>query len=381
MNPYASKKGKTEWQWNYLTRDFVEDATNASTLRVKLPANEQLSAIELECRATMHATGYDWQNLIHDLVEKIEIIADGSKILYSQIPETAMFTHLHTMWTPPRLDYAVGVSKVNKIRVKIPFGRWLRDEDYMLDTGLYNNVYLEVPWALDITKWVTHTFQHTVRFLRPIQRLSPVGMVRTRDIEYGQHAWTATGEYLVELPLEYPWHTLGCRIFNLAESVVGNIPHIKLDIDDGRLVLVDDDLDDMQTDDTQYLPYPVHVHYRQNKTLLGATTYAQAMLGEVAELSGSQLDGSPGTLMWAGETGQQLAYDLKTAAAARIAGNVNLTAHGTMYFCNQIIKHWCGGEPFPAKSHSSARITYTHGARTITDLRTWLQELAPLKIP
>lgn len=371
---------KTEWQWSYLTRNYIEDATNAATLRVKLPANDQLSVLELECGAITHTTGYNWANMIHDVVEKIEVIADGSKVLYSMIPETAMFIHMCTCWTPPRLDSSITGTAFNYMRVKIPFGRWMRDEQYMLDTGVYNNVYLEVPWTLNVDDYATHTFRHTVRFLRPIQRLSPVGFVRSRDIEYGQHAWTAAGTYPVDLPLEYPWYTLGCRIFDIDEKVTNDITHIKLDIDDGRLVLVDDDLDDMMTDDTQYLPYPVHVHYKHNHVAAQASSYVQSMLGEVAELSGSQIGGTQGSLFWGGPYGQQCEYWIYDYLGAKVDARVNLSLHGTMYFCNQIIKHWWGGEPLPAKSHSSARIFYDHGAYTVTDLRTWLQELAPLKL-
>jgi len=318
--------------------------------------------------------------MIHDIVTKVEVIADGSKVLYSMIPETGLFVHMCTVFAPPRLTNSITGTAFNFMRMKIPFGRHLRDEEYMLDTGQYNNVYLEAPWSLDTTKWATHTFRHTIRFLRPIQRLSPVGMVRTRDIEYGQHAWTAAGHYFVDLPMEYPWHTLGCRIFDIDQPVENVMTHIKLDIDDGRLILVDDDIDDMITDDTQYLPYPVHVHYKHNHVLADVSSYVQSLLGEVSELSGSQIGGTQGSLFWAGPFGQQCEYWIYDYLGAKVDARVNLSLHGTMYFCNQIIKHWWGGDPFPAKSHSSARIDYSHGAFTVTDLRTWLQELTPLKL-
>ena len=370
----------TEWQWHYLKRDFVESATNADTLRVKLPVRDQISAIEFECRAIRHTTGYDATDPIYNLPTKIEVIADGAKILYSMIPETAMFAHFFTIKALPRLDLSITGYSWNVFRVKIPFGRHLRDEQYLLDTSGYNNVYLEIPWSLDTTKWTTHTFQHTVRYLRPVQKLSPIGFLRTRDIEYGQHAWTATGEYYVDLPLKYPWRVLGCRIWDVDEKVTNDITHIKLDIDDGRLVLVDDDLDDLMTVDTERLPYPLFISYKHNHPTAVGTNVAYALMGDVEEVSFSLIGTTQGVLMHEGPYGQQVKYGIINDAGAWVESRVNLSIKGGMFCCNQMIKDWFNGDPFPVDDHSMAQIIYDHGAYTVTDLRTWLQEVCPLTI-
>lgn len=371
---------KTEWQWHYLERDHIEAASNAGTLRVKLPVREQISAIEVEIRAIRHVTGYIFTTPIYSLPEKIEVIGDGAKVLYSMVPETAMFVHFFTMKSVPYLELSMTGYSWNVFRVKIPFGRHLRDEEWMLDTSVYNNVYLEIPWALPIASWTTFTFQYTIRYLRPIQKLSPKGFIRSRDIEYGAHVWAAAGHYYVDLPLKYPWRVLGCRIWDPDQKVENDITHIKLDIDDGRLVLVDDDLDDLVLIDTERLPYPIHVHYMHNHLAAVTTNRVYTCLGYPQELSGMLMGGTQGSLFHEGFFGQQVAYWVYDHLGAAVDSRANLTIHGAMYFCNVMIKDWFGGDPFPVSEHSEAQIDYSHGAFTVDDLRTWIQEYCPMSI-
>lgn len=377
----------TEWQWHYLTRDYVESATNASTLRIKLPKAEQISCIEVECRAQIDTPNYNYK--VIDMLEKLEVIADGSKVLYSCIPEVASFLHLTQIGQLPNhlnIDYA---GMYDHFRVKICFGRWQRDEEYGLDTSLYNNVYLEIPWELDTTYYTTHTFAHTIRYLRPIEKLPWVGFIRSRDIEYDQHAWTATGHYFVDLPLKYPWYMLGCRIYNIAYDLVDLIPHIKLDIDDGRLVLVDDDTDDLITVNTERLLYPIHTEWKKKALSAGGGGgYVRAYMGRPEQVNAVIYPTGDGDqLEISSLTGQRVDIWPVTSAGAATTGDANISIWGNTYMCCLIIKDWFAHprfpqpmEPFPVAEHSEANIDYEHGAYTVTDLRTFLQEVCPLGI-
>jgi len=378
--------GKTEWQWHYLTNDYVESATNSDTLRIKLPEREQISCIELECYATRARGEYD--QTILDIIKRIEVIADGASVLYSCIPETAEFLHFTQIRSIPNSLWATYPAWADHFRVKICFGRWERDEDYMLDTGVYNNVYLEVPWELNTYYYDTHTFTHTVRYLRPIQRLSPVGFIRSRDIEYGTHVWTAVGHYYVDLPLKYPWYMVGCRIYDIDEDLVNDIPHIILDIDDGRLVLVDDDTDDLMTSNDERLPYPVHTMWKKLCSG-GADQYAETFLGRTKEVSALAYVTDTPIFVTLEEllSGQRVKYNTFDHAGVACPSGVNMSMWGEAYMCCLIIKDWwlnwyepVPHAPFPVGEHSMARIDYTHGAYTVTDLRTFLQEICPLKI-
>lgn len=378
---------KTEWQWHYLLRDHIEAATDAGTLRVKMPVREQISCIEVEAQA--HVTTPNYNSSIIDALTKIEVIADGSKVLYSCIPEVAAFLHFAQIRSTPNIKRMDAEGEHDIYRVKICFGRYQRDEQYMLDTGQYNNVYLEIPWDLDVPTFHTLSMQWTIRYLRPIQRLSPVGFIRSRDIEYDQHVWTATGHYFVDLPLKYPWYTLGCRIYSLTHDMENLITHIKLDIDDGRLVLVDDDIDDLITIQTERLPYPVHVVHEQVHTSPAAAGPVRSYMGEIEEVTVKETSPEFKQITDSPVCGQRIVLKAGPSPGAGhlVQAFCNVSLWGTAYMCCIVIKDWMKTwfdpephAPFPVGAHSEADIDYTHGALTVTDLRTFLQEVCPLSI-
>jgi len=376
----------TEWQWHYLAEDITESAIDSGTIRLKLPEREQISIIDVEIYATQLRADVSYD--IMDIPEKLEVIADGASVLYSMSPETAQFIHFATIRSLPLDVKMFNAGSIPHFRCKIPFGRWERDEEYMLDTSVYNNVYLEIPWSLNTYYFTTHTLSYTVRYLRPIQKLAPKGFIRSRDIEYGAHTWGAAGHYYVTLPLKYPWYMLGCRIYDLDADMVTNIPQIKLDIDDGRLVLVDEDTDDILRDNTERLPSPLIIPWKVVCTA-GLSNWLRTYLGRTYEAHiqpykvGDHFD----TVLRNIFSAQQINFETVCVAGSAAASCVNVSLVGEAFNCCIIIKDWylnwfepVPHEPFPVGEHSEAEIDYTHIAVTIDDLVTFLQEVCPLKI-
>lgn len=378
----------TEWQWHYLAEDITESALNSGTVRLKLPERDQISVIDVETYAQRLAGTYVYD--IIDVPEKLEVIGDGSAVLYSMSPETAQFIHFSTIRSLP-LDVKTDYPALwPHYRAKIPFGRWERDEEYLLDTSFYNNVYLEIPWALNTTYFSTYTFSYTVRYLRPIQKVAPKGFIRSRDIEYGSHAWTATGHYYVPLPLKYPWYMLGCRLYDLDADMVADIPHIKLDIDDGRLVLVDEDTDDILRDNTERLPSPLIIPWKK-VCGGGADTYVRSYLGRTYEVHAQPYTTvAKGAFVTIEEyLSAQMAklstYHFDGTTACKCGLNVSFL--GEAFNCCAIIKDWyldwfepVPHAPFPAGEHSEAELDFEHIAVTIDDLVVFLQEVCPSHI-
>jgi len=375
----------TEWQWHYLSEDFTESATDNSTIRLKLPERDQISVIDIELRAPNVSGNYD--NRVIDIPTKIEVIADGSAVLYSCCPETAAFLHYCMIRSLPTMLHTNYPAWIEHYRVKICFGRFERDPDYMLDTSVYDNVYLEIPWALDIVHFTTHMFAHTIRYLRPIQKLAPKGFLRSRDIEYGTHTFVA-GHYYVDLPLTYPWYMLGCRIYNLDHDMVTDIPHIKLDIDDGRFVLVDEDTDDIIRDNGERIPYPIHTMW-EKLCPSGTAQYTRSYMGRIHEVSAivyHATDHGIVTLLDK-EDAQRVQWKTVCPNGVVTAMPINMSIWGQAYMCCVIIKDWwlnwfepVPHAPFPVDEHSEANIDYTTTAITVDDLRTFLVEVCPLKI-
>jgi hypothetical protein len=376
----------TEWQWHYLAEDYTESALNNGTVRIKLPEREEISVIDIELYATRVTGNYD--DCMIDIPDKIEVIGDGSSVLYSMCPETAAFAHYCAIRSIPTMLHTTYPAWVEHYRAKICFGRFERDPTYMLDTSVYNSVYLEIPWTLNTTDFLTHTFSYTIRYLRPIQKLSPRGFIRSRDIEYGSHAWGAAGHYYVDLPLKFPWYMIGARLYDLDHDLVTNIPHIKLDIDDGRLVLVDEDTDDIIRDNAERLPYPIHTMW-EKLCSGGADQYARSYMGRVHEVNAMMYEGSKCgfVVLDDKEAAQRVQYTSQDHAGVSCPAGVNMSIWGQAYMCCVIIKDWwlnwfepVPHEPFPVGDHSMAELDFTHIAITIDDLVIFLQEVCPLKI-
>lgn len=380
----------TDWQWHYLKRDY-NFPTDRMTYREKLPVRDQISCIELEMTAQKWTE--DWDDRLIDRITKIEVIGDGSAVLYSCVPETAAFLHLTQIGSVPNFRSVEKAEQYDTYKVKICFGRYQRDEEYLLDTSVYNNVYLEVPFDITPDAWSSGTMSVTMRYLRPIEKLPAKGFIRSRDIEYGEHDWsnlTATGRatWYVDLPLKYPWYLLGCRLYDLETEMTEVFKHVKLDIDDGRYILVDDDVDDVVTTNTERLPYPVHVTHFQHYFSAGSQ-YCYSWLGETEQAEATETQTVQGiNFPISAMTAQKTAFWPVSPAGVATSGTANVSLWGTAYMCCLIIKDWFiqpqhGLEkfnPFPVMEHSEADIEYTVAGYDVEDLRTFLQEVCPPKI-
>lgn len=370
----------TDWQWHYLERDHQELTTNAGTLRIKLPQREQISVIELEWRITQHATDFAKTFGALQAIDKIEVIADGATVLYSMSPETGSYIEYCRQKKMPAIDFYMCASGPEKVRLKIMFGRHMRDEKFMLDTSVYNNVYLEVPWDISGAGYTDYSFMYTVRYLRPMEKLSPEGFLRSRDIEYGAHNWTATGHHYVDLPLKYPWYRIGCQILNSDELMHIDMPHIRLDIDDGRYVLVDSDTDDLRTVEDERQCYPVTTSYHHVDGDAAAWRQLYTYMGYPNEANSAMIDNAAsGVLFYAGY-GYEAWVAWLNDAEARVDNSFVLHFMGENYMACQTIKDWENTEPFDVDAHSEAEIDFTHAIVNMEDLRIFLTEVCPLKI-
>ena len=377
----------TEWQWTYL-KDNESVIGTSGTIRVKLPIRDQVSVIDVEANCLPKADNYDYNIL--DIIKKIEVIGDGASVLYSSIPETASFHHLCQVNSMPNHLNKDCYPLRDSMRVKLCFGRWQRDEVFGLDTGVYNNVYLEMPWEINETYYTKDELHYTVRYLRPIERLPWTGFIRTRDIEYDAPNWAAVGHYYVDLPLKYPWYTLATRIYKKDDDLADIMRHIRLDIDDGRMILVDDDIDDLLTVNTERLPYPVHVmHECAYLSAGGGAGFVRSYLGDIDQVEATPIAAAPKIIPISAMTGQRVEFfpmEASSGAAETVSANVSIW--GSAYMCCLIIKDWWAHprfpqpmEPFPVADHSQAQIDYHHeDPGQMEDIRTILQEVCPAKI-
>ena len=236
------------WQWSYLV--YQKTLDDSGTYTHDLPEKDKISALFVDFQATNYATADDAPSIL-TLISKLEVIAEGSKVLYSLYPITASFEEFIDTEKKPNHYITATASATQHARFLILFGRYLCDEKYGLDTSVYTNVQFKMPYALT-DKFVSGSAKITVRALRPIapEAVGFEGFVRRRDIY--SFTTASSGEEVVELPLALPYR----RVYTYVQGLTG-ISKIKVDINDGRLILLEDYFDDIKTWNIKIQPFPV----------------------------------------------------------------------------------------------------------------------------
>jgi hypothetical protein len=112
------------------------------------------------------------------------------------------------------------------------------DEERMLDTALYKNVQLRISYHTDGTYFQSGTFRSNVVMWRPLEKLAPLGFIRSRVVKK-EISNTAVETLTHDLPMRYPLHFCGVRVEDLGVNISTGLTAIKVNIDEGRLILAD----------------------------------------------------------------------------------------------------------------------------------------------
>jgi hypothetical protein len=264
------------WIPEYLRKNVTE-TNNDQTLYIDLPKNEQISFLQVELSAQGAAVARTTTTFI-DQIDSIEVLADGSKVIFSLEPEIALYAHFighNGIYAPCSFNNAPNAR--DTLEFKILFGRYPFDPDYMLDTSLYNNVQLRIKYTLDIvTNFTTATFRENIIMWRPLEKMAPIGFIRHRVIK--KETSNAAVEVLYhDLPMTYPLRYLAARFEDLDQNLSTDCTAIKINIDEGRLLLRDQNINEIRDEDKQR--YPEISYYKilgalSNETMIrGYTDY------------------------------------------------------------------------------------------------------------
>lgn len=240
------------WIPEYLTKNKTE-TSDSQTLYIDLPKNEQISFLALEVSAQGSATPRTTTTLI-DEITNYEVIADGSKVLYSLEPELAYYLDFVThggVYPDMGFNYTPNARETHEFI--IPFGRFPFDEEYLLDTALYNSVQLRIAYTLNTDRFATATFRHNVVMYRPLEKLRPTGFIRSRTIKK-QTSAQAVETIEHDLPMSYPLRYLACRFEDLDQNIATDCTAIKVNIDEGRLILADLNINEWRDHDKMRWP-------------------------------------------------------------------------------------------------------------------------------
>ncbi|MCD6434718.1 MAG: hypothetical protein J7L14_03825 [Candidatus Diapherotrites archaeon] len=236
------------WEWIYVKRG--EPLDDGETITVDLPANEKVSAVMLDFSVTNYSTADD-APLLSAQVGTLEVIAEGRTILAAMGHGSASWAQFMDTKKKPYHDLAQTADYTQHVRYIVPFGKFLGDPQYGLDTANYSSVQFKLPWTYD-SKYVSGSGSFDFLALRPADRAAVNfgGFIRRRDIY--SFTTAASGDKEIELPLGMPYRRLALN----TEDGTG-ISRVKLDVDSGRIIPIDLYWDELKA--LQYLlqPFPV----------------------------------------------------------------------------------------------------------------------------
>lgn len=252
-----------QWIPEYLKKNVTE-SSSAATIYVDLPKNEQISFLQVEISAQYAAVAITETTLI-DAITKYEVIADGSKVLYSLEPELAYYVDFitHDGVLPP-MGFNHGPSARDTHVFIIPFGRHEFDEEYLLDTGLYNSVQLRIEYDIsDSDVFTAATLRTNILLWRPLEKLDPIGIIRSRTVRK-ETSNDAVETIMHDLPMTYPLRYVAVRAEDDDQNLSTSLTSIKLNIDEGRLILAD--MNDNEWLDRDRVRYPRKNYYEVQLT-------------------------------------------------------------------------------------------------------------------
>lgn len=357
------------WIPEYLTKNKTESSSD-QTLYVDLPEKEQISFLQLDLSVT-NATNLLTRTIM-DPIDKIEVIADGVKTLYNLEPEIASYIQFVTQnGQYPNHNFNYVNAQRQTLELIIPFGRHLFDEEYMLDTGLYDSVQLRIPYTLDTSYETAASFRHSIVMWRPLEKLAPVGFIRSRAIEKETLA-TSAATINHKLPMTYPWRFLGARLNNEDQNIATTMDEIKLNVDEGRLIPFDLRINELR--DLDKIRFPRTGFYR----ILSSSVTEEYFRAHVD-------NPWPDSIVSSAAVG--LMYRPYHAIGDRLAltfyhvdGSTPTETFAIINVVSGVNPHQCLGlwdgrkEPFPADTLTQAKVEYSHAAYA-TELTTFIQEV------
>ncbi len=189
--------------------DQETQSSDSATRRVQLPRSGLLSALVLRVRITNGATA--GEEHIVDAVDRLEVVANGSEVLYSlEGVEALRWGWLWYGQFPP-YKWDESASAVQELVFCVPFGRMFGDAELALDLGAYRDVELRIQYSPTVaaTSFATGTTQfHLIGWLNDDLGAGGGrrGFLRTTQL----YAFTsvASGEEVIDLPQAYPLYDL-----------------------------------------------------------------------------------------------------------------------------------------------------------------------------
>ncbi len=214
--------------------------SDAATEVVDLPRSNILSGLLVRYECTNGATGGGGE-FIDQAIDKIEVIADGSKELFSLTGREALKYAQNLLGRMPDCELNDCASAVQWIEIPVCFGRQLGDMEYFLDCAKYTSLELRFTYSPTIAadKFATGTSYLSVLGLMAMEGApSPQkGLIKTSRKK--NFTSEASGDKEIDLPLGNLYYRLLVYAYEAGTRPEVNISRVKLELNDGEKVLAD----------------------------------------------------------------------------------------------------------------------------------------------
>jgi len=359
-----------DWQLSYLVKENT-GAPDSGTLYIDLPKSEQIGMLMVEfIVSNTSPTSRDPERTVLDVLKNVRVLMEGNKDVYNCQPEVGGYLALMQMGECPPYDIRERGETV--IRLPIIFGRHLKDPEYLLDTAAYSSGVLELEYELNTTYETAGSVEYSVWMLRPTERLSPQGFIRSRIVNSQITSGTA-GTIQVDLPTGLPWLRTGFRCYDYDSWLATNITDVDLNVDQGRLHIFDGRIEDLKL--LNNLWYGSQIIGPRYWAMTYHGQYVQHLMCDIVRLHWSHMAAAAvvygSSAVWSNRHQIQSTYtDDTTTTTER---DYVITPIGGHLFANLTVGEF-GHEPFPAPQHNEAFLEFDLGA-TEAALQVWVQEV------
>ena len=168
-------------------------------------------------------------------------VCDGADVIFSMPGQDAQAMAMYTdnKQIGSIINYITGQGSTQNIEIK--FGRWLYDELLALDPKRYSNLQIKVQMtpalggsggANGTLEIYAHCFDEKV--------VNPVGYLYNKEIY--SFLPVANAHVYIDLPTDYPIRAVMFGACECADGPQLNIDHLKLTEDQGKHIIVDNDM-------------------------------------------------------------------------------------------------------------------------------------------
>lgn len=230
-----------------LLLDRETQSSDSATRRQLLPRGGILSGLEIHIRITNGATA--GEEHVVAAIDRIEVVADGSNVLFSLEGVEAHRWGWLLYGAPPPYEWDESAAAVQELVFPVLFGRYFGDDWYGLDLKNFRDVELRVQFSptISATAFATGTVSiHVVMWVSDDGSIGATrrGYLRTTQVRAFISA--ASGEEIIEMARLYPFFDIGiyAREATIEDGV--DITRAEVRVNDRKLIPFVGTWDDIQ---------------------------------------------------------------------------------------------------------------------------------------